>query len=592
MHLVAKLVKFNLITGDEKKAKDLLELFGELPSREQAKLSVIGNCYHGKPVRVDLAEKVYDWLETAPTKFWAAFRLGNHFVKQKQTPKVVKYAKLMDENYEHATKSSRVYFGKLLLNLAQLQINDGQSADWALDRFERVAKSTRDRLNFLLVHAISGNLEPLLERPDLNGAAVNRLNDFENESFRDSYSPLRLVDSVKRLETAIQIAEQTEHPYRKSQVLCQIATKLIPKARGTKIFMRRVSDLSLAVMDFDKAIWLADRAFDEAQKEAEPIIVGEDRQFGQSDAMQSVAKIYLKLGKLQKATLAIEKISSHLIENKDYRGAGTEMISQRNLFVRYYAQRATHQEEPFTINSGQQAIEFVKALAKYDVANGSSGVHSVVVKFAKLGLWKQAEQAFDLAHEKFGDSFRIPRELARAIAQENNAILMRHWQAKCSDSTLASFLDHYCGYWNDQRKLPVKGVLIEIDLKRDELSADHNCREIDTLLLIGFWVDGMDDYVDKQFLRLRKSRNPALPLVARKAMAFGFPKLAVDVAERIKDGGDRERTLLSFHRLSKSGSEFKDEPMPDEAWINSQSAEVRASLKMQKARSLLENLNN
>ena len=164
---------------------------------------------------------------------------------------------------------------------------------------------------------------------------------------------------------------------------------------------------------------------------------------------------------------------------------------------------------------------------------------------------------------------------------------MRHWQSKCSDETLASFLDNYCSYFNDERKLPTRDVLIEIDLKRDELSANQSCREIDTLLLIGFWADGMEDYVDKQFRRLGKSKNAGLTLVAKKAMAFGFPKLAVKVAEKIKDKSDRDRTVLSFHRLRNTGSEFKDEPMPDQVWIDAQSAEVQASLKLQKAMKLL-----
>jgi hypothetical protein len=211
-------------------------------------------------------------------------------------------------------------------------------------------------------------------------------------------------------------------------------------------------------------------------------------------------------------------------------------------------------------------------------------------KFAELGKWTQAEKAFRIGVEHFGDKFYFPIHMSKVISTSNDTIRFRQWGDICStEKSKASLLYGVCAHYARTNKVPSPSMIIEIAALRDQIDVSDAliARTVDQTLMIAYWADGFRAKSEVALKRIlnQKDNQRYLPSMVSDANAVGLPELAVRIAAEIKNDGQRKGALLQGGQINRTT--FEPKKIRDEEWLKTQPVDAQIAYKMQLAKQLL-----
>lgn len=586
-------------TGDKPRAIELFNSFDIDVTRDKARLLAIERWLGSDEPNIELefVHQLLDEFETDQTRFWGNYRLGRFHVENEDRKNALVVARRMDKAF--SDRQQRAYLMRIYLGIATLELIDGQVTDEILDKIEELPKFPDDAVAYQCILALAGRSDRWLQETSNLTSVIERLTKF---GFTRG-CPLHLIKSSRRLDAAIDLASEFEHPWLRAKLLCQIARKITAREKSDPSDLDdRSIRLTLDILNNDQAYELMQKALVSAMSSAEPTEYRKGYVIDQPLVLADVANMMFYLGKLDDGCKAIEQLSTDPVP-KNRRGDFSSLlpnqkISHQEKAISENSRNAAYRDVPFMKNGGDEAFRYIDFLIQLETGYAAGPISCVAGKFAELGKWKQAEKAFRIGVENFGDAIYFPSHLAKVIVDGDDLMRLRHWLDMLpNDKSKAVLLCDVCQHYANRNKLPSRPMIIEIASSKVQLEDcdENSAAAIDQTLMIAYWADDMKTESESILQRYAKRKNAQnyLSSLVTAANAAGLPELAVIVAAKIDNDDRRKTALLNGSLLGGPYSQHQStalDPLKirDREWLNAQPAAAQVAYKVQLVKTLLE----
>lgn len=290
-------------------------------------------------------------------------------------------------------------------------------------------------------------------------------------------------------------------------------------------------------------------------------------------AFGHIAEKYAELGFPLKALAAASNVGS---DNSDVRDFVTgNPHTQREVAAMRIAYPCSQVDRPFLEDDGKEVFEAIVELQSFEKRNLNLNPESFVSKFAELGQWEKAEQAFELIKAEYSTPPDVPDEICRRLAATQDLDMLRQWceRAGKRKSSLLVRFGREMMLTNEPAKLQT------VENVRKLIGEDDDFRKLVPFFVTGFWANESRENALSilNSADLKTQGQGVATDIVRWALSHNEPELAFEVIPRITN---RPFELSAYSRYAALTNASEEGSSILDVWLPTQSNSIQAAAKL------------